>query len=195
VTFGCFGALIKYTDRALDLWCRVLEAVPGSRMVIKSAGLRAPAAQSETAARFAGRGIDPSRITMLANAPTTADHLAMYGRMDIALDTFPYHGTTTTCEALWMGVPSVSRIGDSHASRVGLSLLSACGFPQWAARGDDEFVGTCSALAADVPALAALRRTLRPKMAASPLCDGAALCRRFENAIRDAWRRWCAART
>jgi predicted O-linked N-acetylglucosamine transferase (SPINDLY family) len=123
------------------------------------------------------------------------DHLALYGRVDIALDTFPYHGTTTTCEALWMGVPVVTRAGETHASRVGVSLLTNAGVAELVATSDESYVEVATTLARDFPRLAGLRATLRERMAASPLMDGPLFARNLEGAYRQMWRTWCANQT
>jgi len=112
--------------------------------------------------------------------------------MDVALDTFPYNGTTTTCEAMWMGVPVVSRAGQTHVSRVGLSLLTSVGHRELATETDDAFVTTAVDLASNPQRLTDLRRALREQVRTSPLCQAAAFSRRFELALRDAWRAYCA---
>src|SRR5690606_7436295 len=120
----------------------------------------------------------------------TGSHLAAYAEVDIALDPFPYNGTTTTCEALWMGVPVVALAGDRHSGRVGMSLLTRLGLDDLIAHTLARYV-EIAALAADPARLTALRQDLRPRMAASRLCDAAAFARIFETALRTMWRRWC----
>ncbi len=188
VTFGSFNAVSKFSDRVLALWARVLNAVPGSRLVLKVGGSSKPGAAAPLLSRLQRAGIDPARVTLLERTTTQSEHLALYSEMDIALDTFPYHGTTTTCEALLMGVPVISRAGDRHASRVGLSLLTAAGRPQWAVLSDDDFVARAVELAQDPARLASLRRELRPALLASPLCDAPAYGRRFAAALRGLWK-------
>ncbi|MGD0465031.1 MAG: hypothetical protein ABSB74_21315, partial [Tepidisphaeraceae bacterium] len=119
-------------------------------------------------------------------------HLELYHRVDLALDTYPYHGTTTTCEALWMGVPVVSLAGRTHASRVGVSLLSNVGLPEFIARTPQQYVQIATGLAGDLPRLAELRRTLRPRMQASPLMDAPRFARNVEAAYRRMWENWCS---
>jgi predicted O-linked N-acetylglucosamine transferase (SPINDLY family) len=129
----------------------------------------------------------------MAQLPDLAAHLAAYHQVDIALDPFPYNGTTTTCEALWMGVPVVTLRGDRHVGRVGASLLTQVGLPDLIAASVEEYVEVAAALAVDAARLNELRRSLRQRMAASPLCDGRAFARKIESAFRGMWRKWCEA--
>jgi len=193
VTFGSFNNFTKATDRMLREWARLLAAVPDSRLLIKTGGVDEPGIREPIVRRLEAAGFDLGRVELLPRTRDTASHLALYGRVDVALDTFPYHGTTTTCEALWMGVPVVSLIGDRHASRVGLSLLTAAGHPEWAAREADEYGRIACALAGDRTRLVALRRQLRADVAASPLGDHAGQAARFGAALRACWRQRCGA--
>jgi predicted O-linked N-acetylglucosamine transferase (SPINDLY family) len=172
-TFGCFNNFAKITDRTLRAWGRLLAAVPGSRLILKSFGLGAPALQSAARRRLAAAGADAGRVELLDHAPSLGEHLAAYARVDVALDTFPYHGTTTTCEALWMGVPVVTMAGDRHASRVGISLLQAAGCADGIASDWDEYVRLAAALASDPARLASCRSGLRDSLRRSPLLDRA----------------------
>lgn len=192
VTFGCFNTPGKLTDATLALWARLLATVPGARLLFKGAGLEEPAGRERALARFVRCGLPADRIDFLGRTKTTVDHLACYGRVDIALDTFPYHGTTTTCEALWMGVPVVSRAGDRHVSRVGASLLTAVGHPEWIAQNENDYIRIASNLAAHPAQLDALRQTLRGQLLNSPLMDHASQSARFAAALRDCWQTWCA---
>ncbi|MGQ0628782.1 MAG: O-linked N-acetylglucosamine transferase, SPINDLY family protein [Phycisphaerales bacterium] len=180
--FGSFNALTKITDRTLALWRAVLQAVPGATLLLKNRECRTEDVRTALKARLRAAGIDPGRVEIMPPTAGTREHLACYQRMDVALDTFPYHGTTTTCEALASGVPVVSLIGDRHASRVGLSLLTAAGFPEWAAPDEASFVKIAAALAAD-----AGRTDHRAGIAAgvrgSALCDGAAFADRMSSAL------------
>lgn len=193
ITFGSFNSIKKLTPGTIALWCRLLNEVEGSRLIIKSGGLSSQHAQDHLRALIRSHEIEDDRFELHDRIDSKVEHLAAYSQLDIALDTFPYNGTTTTCEALWQGVPVVSLIGDRHASRVGLSLLSALGLPELAAATEDEFVATAAALARDSDRLADLRRTMRPQMQRSPLCDGAAFVKRFESALRQAWAAYCKA--
>ena len=132
--FGCFNNFAKVTDAALEAWGRLLAAVPDSRLRLKAAGLGEPSVAAHINARLERAGVDQTRVELIERTPDLAAHLALYREIDVALDTFPYHGTTTTCEALWMGVPVVTLAGDRHAARVGASLLTAAGHTSWLAR-------------------------------------------------------------
>jgi len=188
-TFGSFNNLPKISDMSVALWAAVLRAVPEARLAVKALGLAEPAAQERLVARFAEAGIAPARILPIPFDPAVQNHIARYAGIDIALDTTPYNGTTTTCEALWMGVPVVTLAGRRHAARVGASLLTQIGRGDWIADDADAFVRIAAALARDRPALAAIRRDLRRRMSASPLCDGTRLARQIEALCRDIWSR------
>ncbi|MBL9215223.1 MAG: tetratricopeptide repeat protein [Opitutaceae bacterium] len=192
LTFGCFNNLTKVTDRMLAVWARLLAAVPDSRLVLKGRGLSEAAVRGRYLARFAACGLPAERVDLLERTAETAAHLALYHHVDIALDCFPYHGTTTTCEALWMGVPVVTLLGDRHVSRVSASLLTAVGRPEWIAGSDDDYVRIAAGLAADRAGLRAIRAGLRDEMRRSPLLDHAAQSARFAAALRGCWQQWCA---
>ncbi len=145
VVFGSFNALSKLSAATLALWRDLLAAVPDSRLVLKSAS-EAPAGWSR---RLTEAGLAPDRVTLLAPARDLPGHLAAYGQVDVALDPTPYNGTTTTCEALWMGVPVVALAGDRHAARVGASLLTAIGHPEWIAHSAGDYIRIAAALAVD----------------------------------------------
>jgi predicted O-linked N-acetylglucosamine transferase (SPINDLY family) len=183
ITFASFNALKKINDPLIGLWSRVLNAVPGSRLLIKCKGLGEAAMCDDLRRRFGSHGIDPGRLELVSQILDPGGHLAVYRRVHIALDTFPYHGTTTTCDAMWMGVPVVTLEGAVHASRVGLTLLSCVGLPELIAKTPEQYVQIASGLAADRDRLNGLRAGLRERMASSPLCDGPAFCRRFEAAL------------
>ena len=191
VTFGSFNNPAKLSPRVLALWSRVLRDVPGSGLLLKGVGFEIPAVRERLRAAAEGAGIEPSRLEVLPTTRTPAEHLGTYARVDIALDTYPYHGTTTTCEALWMGVPVVTLEGPVHVSRVGVSLLRAAGCPEWIASDEDAYVRVALGLAADPAALARVRAGLRQRVAASPLADEAAFNARFEAALRSTWGAWC----
>lgn len=185
VTFGCFNRIEKLSTEALRLWARVLAAVPGSRLLLKARNLGEPDLASAIRARFDAAGGDVARLDL--ELPTAAfhDHLARYGAIDIALDSHPYCGTTTTCEALWMGVPVVTLAGTTHASRVGASLVRAAGVGWLAARDIDEYVATASRLAASPGELANLRKSSRTRLQRSELTDPESMVTAIEKAYYD----------
>ncbi len=191
VTFGSFNATSKLNDDVLATWAALLARVPDARLLLK--GL--PFADAAVCARFrnsfATRGVAPERVLLRPFAQGREAHLATYGEVDVALDTFPYNGTTTTCEALWMGVPVVTLAGDAHAGRVGVSLLSRLGRPAWIAGTREAYVETAVALASDLARLADERATLRDAVRASGLTDGPAFTRALERFYREAWRGFC----
>ncbi|MBI2510754.1 MAG: tetratricopeptide repeat protein [Opitutae bacterium] len=193
-TFGCFNNLGKITEATLRMWGRILAEVPDARFLFKGRGLGEPAARERLLARFAACGLPPERIEMLDRTAETSDHLALYHRMDVSLDTAHYCGTTTTCESLWMGVPVVTLAGDRHAARVSASLLTAVGHEEWIAHNADDYVAKAVALARDRAALAPIRAALRDEMKRSPLLDAAGQSQRFAAALRQCWSEWCAQR-
>lgn len=191
IRFGAFTARPKLTERWMGIWSKILTKVPGSKLLLKTGGTHDTNAAAKLVALFTAHGIDADRIELIHRQQNPADHLATYNRVDIALDTFPYHGTTTTCEAMYMGVPVITRCGRMHASRVGVSLLSAIGLNELIAEDDEAFVQIAVKLAKDEKRLAELHATLRERMKASPLMDGAAYVARLEAAYREMWRAWC----
>ena len=187
VTFGSFNNFSKVSDETLAAWGRLLRAVPHSRLRLKTSGLNEPAVAAAVRGRLRQLDIAEERIELLERTPDVASHLALYHGVDIALDTHPYHGTTTTCEALWMGVPVVTLAGDRHASRVGASLLGALGRPKWIARDWSDYTAIAARLAGNPAALGAIRAGLRGEMQRSPLCDHAGQAARFGAALQECW--------
>lgn len=192
ITFGSFNNLAKVNGAVIDAWTAILRQVPDSRLMIKFKSLADAAVRDDVYRRLADRGIPARRVELVGHLPDPADHLRRYLDVDVALDTFPYNGTTTTCEALWMGVPVVALAGSAHAGRVGVSILTSLGLSALAADDVNGYVATAAQLAADREALNALRRGLRRRMQTSPLMDGAALTRHLEAAYRRLWGQWCA---
>jgi predicted O-linked N-acetylglucosamine transferase (SPINDLY family) len=193
ITFGSFNTFAKVNEPLLKLWSQILLSVPNSRLFLKSPGLGSAIVCQEVRQRFVDWGIDPKRLDLRGREPGYKNHLALYGQMDIALDTFPYHGTTTTCEALWMGVPVISLAGSSHVSRVGVSLLSNIGLPELIAATAEEYIHLAVNLANDAHRLKELHGTLRQRMQKSPLMDAPEFARAMEAAYRQMWRTWCEA--
>ncbi|MBI1190214.1 MAG: tetratricopeptide repeat protein [Tepidisphaera sp.] len=189
--FGSFNASRKINAGLIGIWSRLLQALPGSRLILKSFDFASKGAAERIRAEFAARDIGEDRLTFMAATKSYAEHLALYSRMDVALDAFPYHGTTTTCEALWMGVPVVTLAGNTHAGRVGVSLLTNVGVPELIAHSEDEYVSLAARLATDAARLGAYRSGLRAKIAASPLCDPRAFAARWWGALREMWAQAC----
>lgn len=186
--FGSFSAVSKLDELCLALWADTLKATPGSSLYLKHQALRDAGVRADVAARFAALGIGPERLRIEAPASSAAELMACYRLVDVALDTFPYNGVTTTCEALYMGVPVVSLAGDPAegrmgASRVGKSLLPAAGLGDLVAGTPEEFTRAASALAQDRARIDAMRGSLRGAVLAGPLCDGPGFARDFVAAL------------
>lgn len=184
VTFGSFNTLAKCGAEVVALWSAVLAALPGSRLVLKNRMLDADGARDHVAGLFADHGIGAERLVLRGWIAHDDGPLAAYHDIDIGLDPFPYNGTTTTCEALWMGVPVVTLRGHRHAARVGASLLGAIGRADWVAADAEDYKRIALALAADRDALADQRAGLRAVVSASPLRDEAGFARALEDAYR-----------
>lgn len=191
ITFGSLNGLVKVTEPVVALWSRVLGAVPGSRMLVKGNAFSAAPARERYLAMFARHGIASDRIELRGWTQGFQEHLRALDEIDVVLDSFPYSGVTTTCEALWMGVPAVVLAGDRACGRYGLTLLSAIGLGEAVAATPEDFVAKAAALAADRDRLVDWRRGLRARMAASPLCDAVGFARSVEAAYRAAWQVWC----
>lgn len=193
VTFGSFNNPAKLTDETLALWCDVLEAVPGARLLLSYRGFDDPGIQEGIRNFLAARGISPQTVSFETNL-FHEEFLGGYGEIDIALDTLPYSGGLTTCEALWMGVPVVSLATQDHfAGRHSLSHLSNAGFADWAVSSRQDFVDLANALASDHRRLQQIRLSLRNAVAASPLCDRQRYARGVELRLKDAWANYCTA--
>jgi predicted O-linked N-acetylglucosamine transferase (SPINDLY family) len=192
VVFGSFNNLMKFNDDAARVWARVLKEVAGSRLVMKAASLRDEGVRARTMERFVRHGIEAGRVELLGTVSGVREHLEMYRRVHVGLDIFPYAGTTTTCEAMYMGVPVVTLAppspGAMHAHRVGASLLTAVGAAELIATSEDEYVRVAAGLARDVSRLKAYRATLRPRVLASSLCDQKGFAARFAAAVERMWR-------
>ncbi|MGC8469474.1 MAG: tetratricopeptide repeat protein [Acetobacteraceae bacterium] len=187
VTFGCYNNLAKITPEVIALWNRILTALPSARLILKTHQL----ADAVTAAALRAAFVDPARVETRPGSGHRA-FLAEYNEIDIALDPFPYSGGLTTCEALWMGVPSIALPGEIFASRHSASHLSNAGLADWVTDSTDAYLARARTAAADLPALAALRAGLRARTRASPLCDAPRFGRSLGAALRGLWRDWCA---
>lgn len=194
VTFGSLNTLAKHTPEVFALWARILAAVPDSRLLLKDRSFEHARARDRLAGVFARFGVSADRLVLLGWTDGRNDHLTRYRQIDIALDPFPYNGTITSCDALWMGVPLLTLAGHRHAARVGASLLTAVGLEDLVARDAEDLVARAVALAGDPDRLAALRAGMRDRLLASPLCDAERFTRALEGRYRDLWRDWCAER-
>lgn len=190
ITFGSFNRTMKVSPKAVETWAGVLRAVPASRLLFKIQ-IAADEVGPAFTQQFAAHGIDPARIVAMPWTKNPGEHFSMYRRMDIALDSFPYNGTTTTCEAAWMGVPVIALAGQTHRARVGASLLRTIGTPELVAADENAYITAAAALANDRERLRRYHRDLRGMMAASPLVDGPRFARDFEGALRRMWHEWC----
>lgn len=187
VTFGSFNNIAKVTDHTLEIWAQAMSAVSGSRLLLKSGAMAQATNRGSIEAFFERCGISRDRLMLQPWNVDKHGHLSVYNEVDIALDPFPYNGATTTCEALWMGVPVVTRRGITHTSRMGASILSAIGREQWIADSDDEFVAIAKNLAGDLPGLAAWRAIARERLNVSPLLDQRGFAHDFEAVLERAW--------
>jgi len=183
ITFGSFNNLSKVTPEVIELWSRVLRAVPGSGFLIKGRPLTDREVSGRILGLFESFGIEPGRVEISGGEPSTREHLAQYRRVDIALDTFPYNGTTTTCEALWMGVPVITLSGTRHASRTGASILANCGLSDLIATDGDGYLEIACRVAGDRERLRGFREGARERLMRSPLLDAAGITRELEAAL------------
>jgi protein O-GlcNAc transferase len=191
ITFGCFNNLAKITPRVIATWCDILRCVPYARMVLKTHQFNDPATRERILAAFSDRSIAADRIELRGSSGHRA-FLGEYNHIDIVLDPFPYSGGLTTCEALWMGVPTITVPGEIFASRHSMSHLSNAGLSDWVAPDPATYVDIAVKRATDIEALRALRSTLRANVKASPLCDAPRFGRSLGSALRRAWHDWCA---
>lgn len=190
ITFGSFNNLAKVTPGVVETWAAVLNAVPGSRLMVKAKSLGDADTAGRLTAAFQARGIEAARLKLVGWI-TEGNPLAAYGQIDIGLDTFPYNGTTTTCEALWMGVPVITLGGTWHAARVGVSLLSKISLSDCIATDTGDYVTKATSLAAKLDSLTELRTGMRDRVLRGGLTDGAAFTQSLEATYREAWRTWC----
>ncbi|SDY31273.1 Predicted O-linked N-acetylglucosamine transferase, SPINDLY family [Allochromatium warmingii] len=195
ITFGSFNTLAKVTSLTLDIWSQILLVIPNSRLLLKNPRAKDAAIWNQVIAQFAKRGISMERLELLGRVDSHIEHLQQYHRMDIALDTFPYNGTTTTCEALFMGVPVITLAGDRHAARVGKSLLTQVGLTDFIADSPEHYVQIATYWASNRCELSNLRAGLRERLEHSPLRDEVGFTRTLEKVLRQMWCLWCAGKS
>jgi predicted O-linked N-acetylglucosamine transferase (SPINDLY family) len=193
ITFGCFNKLTKMTDAVVELWARILLAVPQSSLLLKATMLKSDSQKQLVIERFAVHGISGDRLQLQGPSPR-AEYLAAYSQIDIALDPFPFTGGTTSVEALWMGVPVLTLRGDRFLSRQGVGILHNVGLHDWIADSKEDYVSKAISHSRDVVALARLRSALRQRLSDSPLCDALRFASHLETALRSMWRQRCAGK-
>jgi predicted O-linked N-acetylglucosamine transferase (SPINDLY family) len=193
VTFGSFNNFAKVSPDVIRLWSSILQHIPGSRMLIKAKSLSDRSTREYVTDMFAKNNIGINRFELMPRESSYKEHLNLYKRIDIGLDTFPYNGTTTTCEALWMGVPVITLAGNTHASRVGVSLLTTIGLSGLVAGSQDEYIDTAVRLASDLKRLQSLRQGLRDMMTQSPMTNARRFTDNLESCYNRIWQRWCNA--
>ena len=188
ITFGCLNNYGKITPPIWDLWCQILAQMPNARLILHS---REGSHRQEARDRLKGHGLDPARLEFVGILPLE-QYFAQYDRIDVALDPFPYCGGTTTCDALWMGVPVVTLTGRTAISRAGASILSNVGLGELVADSTEKYASIASELARDVSRLSNLRDSMRARMQSSRLMDAPRFAREIESAYRQMWRNWCS---
>lgn len=191
ITFGCFNNPAKMNDDVISSFARILSRVPGSRIRLQYKSLRDADLQARFRAKFLANGIASDRIDIIGYLPE-AEFLASYNKIDIALDTFPYSGCMTTCDATWMGCPVITFPGATFAGRQAASYLTVAGLSALVARDKSHYEDIAVELASNTDKLALQRLGLRAQIAASPVCDSAAFAHDFAKAMRDIWSVWCA---
>jgi predicted O-linked N-acetylglucosamine transferase (SPINDLY family) len=182
-TFGSFNNPAKTSSASIDLWAALLHAAPQAHLLLKGLAYKDDAVRARLHAQFQDRGVSSARISIVETTPRTDDHLRLYQQMDLALDPTPYNGTTTTCEALWMGVPVITLTGTRHSARVGASLLQAVGLDQLIAQSPQDYIKIAASLARSPQDLTLLKSGLRQKLLSSPLCDAPSFARKMEDAF------------
>jgi protein O-GlcNAc transferase len=195
VTFASFNNLAKISDQSLRLWARLLDSLPGSRLLLKARALSAESARRDVEKRLRILGLPAERVSIIPPEPSLEAHLARYADVDIALDSFPYNGRTTTCEALYMGVPVLTLAGATHVSRVGASILHRVGLGDLVTHDEAAFVACARALADDRERLRELRTRLRERLRASPLMNAPGFTAEVEEAFLEMWNERRASRT
>lgn len=190
ITFGCFNRIDKVNSQVVATWARLLQAVPGSRLYLKSRALGDAAVAEHYRRKFAEQGVEADRL-LLEGQSGFEEYLRSYRQVDIALDPYPYNGGTTTVQAMWMGVPTLALHGDRYVAHMGESILHAAGMPEWIAAEEGEYIAKAVAFAGDAASLATLRAGLRARLLASPICDAPGFARNLEAAFRAMWHAWC----
>jgi len=184
ITFGSFNVFPKITDKMLKLWTEILLSVPDSKLLIKAKLFLEKQNNEIVQQRFEALGISKERLILIAFTPDTKSHLEVYNQVDIHLDTFPYNGTTTTCEALWQGVPTVTLAGDTHRSRVGLSILNQVGLEDFIAYDASQYVEIAVSVSKDLKKLSVLRQGMRARVQNSKLLNAKLFMAEYEAELK-----------
>lgn len=192
ITIGSFNNFAKITPHVMRVWIEIMNRVPGSRLLLKNRSLDNPRLKQLILDELCKHGADAKRVDLRSPDILPMDHLNGYNLLDIALDSFPYNGTTTTCEALWMGVPVITLAGNNHVSRVGVSQMTNLGLPELIARDTNDYVNIAVALANDVPRLTDLRSDLRERLKNSPLMNVMRFTKNLEEAFDLIWKKYLA---
>jgi len=190
ITFGSFNNFAKVTSEVFALWAKIMKELPGSRLILKGRSFHDKTTCQYATNMLTQGGIAAERITLQSSDPSPK-HLEAYNLVDIGLDTFPFNGLTTTCEAMWMGVPVVTLAGTAYHARSGISLLSNVGLPELVAKTSDKYISIAVNLAKDLNRLRSLRERLRGMMTCSPLCDAKRFTANLEMCYRQIWEKWC----
>ncbi len=191
VTFASFNTGEKINGSVISLWAEILHAVPGARLTLKYNSFNDPTIRLSMLGSFETCGIPSDRVALLGKDASQMTHLQRYNAVDISLDPFPYNGTTTICDALWMGVPVITLTGRSHAGRVGTSQLHNIGLSELIADSQEKYLQIAVELANDIPRLDRLRADMRERVATSPLMDAARFTTDLESTYRKMWHAWC----
>jgi predicted O-linked N-acetylglucosamine transferase (SPINDLY family) len=189
ITFGTINNIAKVTPPVVALWSRILHAVPEAKLLIEATGFDSQGMRADFEGRFAAHGIGEGRLMLLERRPE--QQYVLYHRIDIVLDPFPANGGTNTCDALWMGVPLVTLAGRTFVSRMGVTIVSNAGHPEWVAQDEQAYIEKASELAKDMNRLNTIRLGLRKEVERSALMDEAGFTRNLEAAYRGMWQRWC----
>lgn len=191
ITFGSFNNYVKVTHEVIEVWAKILNEVSTSKLILKSSQLADKDTRGRCIKLFKKYGVSKERLNLVSMLPNPADHLSYYGEMDIALDPFPYNGTTTTCEALWMGVPTITLSGNVHASRVGESILTRVGLTSYVSRSKEDYVRLAKEKSAALDELRQYRQELREYMLNSSLCNHKEFAKQIEVSYQYMWDRYC----
>ena len=195
ITFSCFNNIAKLSPVIIKIWVDILNSVPNSRLLLKFSEGKDSQVREYYYNLFAEHGLEnPKERLIISGWLVQAEHFELYNNIDIALDTYPYNGTTTTCQALLMGVPVITLTGKHHASRVGLNILSRLDMQFFSAQSPEEYVKKAVALASKPEALTQIRATMRQRLAASPLCNYGLITKDIENAYRKMWHDYCCSK-